>query len=388
MPFWKQIALTLALGAAGLMAAAVFAPGVLNSLGFGGTEEEGAAKPAQGGGGWGGGQGGARAATKVTALPPSEGQIADRVSAIGDGQALRSVAVFAETPGRVTELRARSGQQVQAGDVLLHLDNEAETIALERAKLVQEDAVARLERARQLQASGTGTDVQLREAELSLRQAELELREAGYDLAQRQVVVPVSGWLGILNAEVGAQIGTQAEIARVDDRSVLLVDVRLPERMVGRVAVGDPVKAEALAGGFGVIEGRISAIDNRVDPASRTLRVQAELPNPDDRLRAGMAFAMTLDLPGAPAPAVDPLSVQWSREGAYVWVVRDGKATRLPVQIVQREAERVLVEAAFEPGDLVVIEGVQSVRPGAEVEVRGAEASAPDAATPETKATP
>jgi hypothetical protein len=79
------------------------------------------------------------------------------------------------------------------------------------------------------------------------------------------------------------------------------------------------------------------------------------------------------------------LSVQWSREGAYVWVVRDGKATRLPVRIAQREAERVLVEAAFEPGDLVVIEGV---RPGAEVEVRGAEASAPDATTSETKATP
>ena len=65
-----------------------------------------------------------------------------------------------------------------------------------------------------------------------------------------------------------------------------------------------------------------------------------------------------------------------------------GKATRLPVQIVQRGAERVLVEAAFEPGDLVVIEGVQSVRPGAEVEVRGAEASAPDADTSETKAMP
>lgn len=385
MPIWKQIALTLALGAAGLMGTAVFAPGVLHSLGLGGAEEEAATKPAQGGG-----QGAARTATTLTALPPGEGQITDRITAIGDGQALRSVAVFAKAPGRVTEIRARSGQQVQAGDVLLHLDNEAETIALERARLVQEDAVARLERARQLRASGAGTDVQLREAELSLRQAELELREAGYDLAQRQIVVPLSGWIGIVNAEVGAQIATTTEIARVDDRSVLRVDVRLPERMVGRVAVGDPIKAEALAGGVGVIEGRISAIDNRVDPASRTLRVQAELPNPDDRLRAGMAFAMTLDLPGASAPTVDPLSLQWSREGAYVWVVREGKATRLPVRIAQREADRVLVEAAFEPGDLVVIEGVQSVRPGADVAVRGAEdvAAAPDAATSETKATP
>jgi RND family efflux transporter MFP subunit len=386
MPIWKQIALTLALGVAGLFAVAVFVPGVWNGLGLGGPEETGAANPAQGGG-WGGGQGGARTATTVTALPPGEGQIADRVTAIGDGQALRSVAVFAETPGRVTEMRVRSGQKVQAGAVLLQLDDEAETIALERAKLVREDAVARLERARQLQASGTGTDVQLREAELSLRQAELELREAGYDLAQRQIVVPVSGWIGIVNAEVGAQIATTTEIARVDDRSVLLVDVRLPERMVGRVTVGDPIKAEALAGGFGVIEGRIRAIDNRVDPASRTLRVQAELPNPDDRFRAGMAFVMTLDLPGASAPAVDPLSVQWSREGAYVWVVREGKATRLPVRIAQREAERVLVEAAFEPGDLVVIEGVQAVRPGAEVEVRGAE-KAQAGADPDAKATP
>ena len=386
MPIWKQIALTLALGVAGLMATAVFAPGVLQSLGFGGAEEKAATKPAQGGG-WGGGQGGARTATTVTALPPGEGQIADRVSAIGDGQALRSVAVVAETPGQVIEMRARSGQKVQAGDVLLQLDSEAETIALERARLMQEDAVARLERARLLQISGTGTDVQLREAELEVRQADLELREAEYDLAQRRIVAPMSGWIGIIDAEIGARIGPQTEIARVDDRSALLVEMRLPERMVGRVAVGDLITAEALAGGFGVVEGRISAIDNRVDPASRTLRVQAELPNPDDRLRAGMAFAMTLDLPGASAPAVDPLSVQWSREGAYVWVVREGKATRLPVRIAQREAERVLVEAAFEPGDLVVIEGVQAVRPGAEVEVRGAD-GAQAGADPDAKATP
>lgn len=386
MPIWKQIALTLALGVAGLMATAVFAPGVLQSLGFGGAEEKAATKPAQGGG-WGGGQGGARTATTVTALPPGEGQIADRVSAIGDGQALRSVAVVAESPGQVIEMRARSGQKVQAGDVLLQLDSEAETIALERARLMQEDAVARLERARLLQISGTGTDVQLREAELEVRQADLELREAEYDLAQRRIVAPMSGWIGIIDAEIGARIGPQTEIARVDDRSALLVEMRLPERMVGRVAVGDLITAEALAGGFGVVEGRISAIDNRVDPASRTLRVQAELPNPDDRLRAGMAFAMTLDLPGASAPAVDPLSVQWSREGAYVWVVREGKATRLPVRIAQREAERVLVEAAFEPGDLVVIEGVQAVRPGAEVEVRGAD-GAQAGADPDAKATP
>ena len=397
MAIWKQIC--VALGLMGIMALGTSAlvPGLFERLGLRSAETAEAPKSGQGSGGFGGGaqggaQGGApagaRPPTEVTALPPAEGRIADRVTAIGDGQALRSVAIFAETPGRVTSISVTSGQKVQAGDLLLQLDHEAETIALERARLMQEDAAARLERTRALRQSGTGTDVQLREAELALRQAELERREAEYDLTQRRITAPVAGWIGIVNTEVGAQIGPQTEIARIDDRSTLLVDVRLPDRLVGRVTVGDPIRAEALAGGFGPIDGRITAIDNRVDPASRTLRVQAELPNPEDRLRAGMAFAMTLDLPGASAPAVDPLSVQWSREGAYVWVVRADKATRLPVRIMQREAERVLVEAAFEPGDLVVIEGVQSVRPGAEVVVRGAEGGASATAGSQTGASP
>lgn len=378
MPIWKQILLSLALVMVALVGTAALVPGAQDALrkiglgsvldGIGLSQPEGGAGPAAGnrtGAPPGGG-----ALPEVTAMPPGEGRIADRVSAIGDGRALRSVAVLAEVPGRIDDISVQSGQRVTAGEVLLQLDNEAETIAFERAKLMQEDAKSRLERAQQLRRSGTGTDVQLREAELELRQAELELRQAGFELAQRTIQVPVSGWIGILNAEIGTQISTQTEIARIDDRSALLIDFRLPERMVGKVAMGDAIMAEALAGGFGQIEGRISAIDNRVDPASRTLRVQARLDNGDDRLRAGMAFAITIDLPGEVAPYVDPLSVQWNREGAYVWVIREGKAQRLGVTILQRSADRVLVRADFQPGDLVVIEGVQSVRPGAEVQVR------------------
>jgi RND family efflux transporter MFP subunit len=142
------------------------------------------------------------------------------------------------------------------------------------------------------------------------------------------------------------------------------------------VRLDDPVAAQALAATRDAITGRVSAIDNRVDPASRTLRVQARLDNADDRLRAGMSFSIMIDLPGDPAPSVDPLSVQWSREGAFVWVVRDGKAARLPLRILQRADTEVLVDAAFLPGDLVIVEGVQAVRPGAPVRVQGAEGGA------------
>lgn len=381
MAIWKQGVLSLGVLVVALLCAAAFVPTantalrgiglgpVLDGIGIAMAEpEEGA--PARSG------QRGGGEPPLVVARAPGEGRIADKVVAIGDGQAIRAVTVVAETPGRVTEVLVQSGQQVQEGAVLLRLDREAETIAVERAQLVLDDARSALERLQQLQGSGASTAVQLREAELSLRQAELELRQAEFDLSLREIPAPVSGWIGILNAEVGAQITTATEIAEIDDRSVLLVDFRLPERMVGRIAPGDPVMAEALAGGFEEVAGTISAIDNRVDPASRTLRVQARLDNADDRLRAGMSFAITIDLPGEAAPSVDPLAVQWNRDGAYVWVVREEVAQRLPIRILQRAENAVLVAAEFAPGDLVIVEGVQSVRPGAPVRVQGETAAA------------
>lgn len=385
MPIWKQSVLSLVLLLAALIGLAAWLPsanaalrgmglgGVLDLAGLGLPEQAGAGGA---GGGFAGGARGSGGGPMVVALPPGEGRIEDRVTAIGDGRAIRSVMVMPEMPGRVTDVPVQSGQRVEEGDVLLRLESEAEAIAVSRAKLVLEDARAALERLQQLQGSGASSGVQLREAELALRQAELGLRQAEFDLSLREVRAPVAGYIGILGVEVGAQVGTSTEIAQIDDRSVLLVDFRLPERLVGRIAVGDGVTAEALAGGFGPIAGKVSAIDNRVDPASRTLRVQARLDNADDRLRAGMSFMIAMDLPGAAAASVSPLSVQWNRDGAFVWVVREGKAARLPVRILQRSDRAVLVEAAFAPGDLVVVEGVQAVRPGAEVQVVGEDATA------------
>lgn len=380
MSFWKQALLSLLILCAALWGAVKWIPGgeallreaglgpMLELAGFAAPDPSATAQNSPAQAAFGGFEGGGPV---VTAQAPGVGRLADSVAAIGDGRAHRSVTVMPKTPGRVAEVLVQSGQRVEAGQVLIRLDSEAEMIALERARLVLDDARDRAERVAQLRGSGASTDLQIRAADLAQRQAELAVREAEFALAQRQVPAPIAGWIGIMATETGTQVGTATEIAQIDDRSVLLVDFRLPERMVGRVVLGDPVEAQALAEGHAMITGRISAIDNRVDPASRTLRVQARLENPDDRLRAGMAFSISIALPGEAAPAVDPLSVQWNREGAYVWVVRDGKAARQQVRILQRSDTEVLVDAAFQTGDLVVVEGVQAVRDGAPVRVQG-----------------
>ncbi len=307
--------------------------------------------------------------TRVVVDAAQDGVVNDRVAAVGDGRALRSVTVRSEATGRIAAIERDAGSYVEAGSVLVRLDDEAERIALDRAQLVLADAQDQVERLSQLEGSGAVTEVRFREADLALRTAELAVREAEFDLDRRVIRAPIPGWIGIIEVETGDRITVQDTLAVVTDRSKLIIDFRVPERVVGQIEPGMIVSVAPLSGASVPIEGRITAIDNVVDRDSRTLRVQATIPNPDDRLRAGMAFAVEVALPGERLPAVDPLAIQWTSTGSFVWVVRDGAVARVPVTIRERSADRVLVEAELEVGEPVVTEGVQTLRPGAEVEI-------------------
>ncbi|MCU0908746.1 MAG: efflux RND transporter periplasmic adaptor subunit [Rhodobacteraceae bacterium] len=330
--------------------------------------EEGAGQDSAGarGGQWGGGQGGG---VPVVAVAPELVQLRDVITAIGSARGVHAVEVTPEVAGRLLALAVAPGDRVTAGDVIADLDDEAARLAAERARLVLADATATLERLDRLQASGSATSLQRQEAELALRTADLALQAAERDLADHRLIAPIGGYVGLIEVQVGNLLTPSSVVTRIEDRSSLILEFRVPERVAALIGPGDPVAVSAISAPQEPLQGRIVAVDNRVDDASRTLRVEAEIANPDDRLRAGMAFRVALEFTGKDYPAVDPLAIQWGSDGAFVWVVRGGKAVNLPIRILQRNAETVLVEAALEPGDLVVTEGVQALRPGADAQV-------------------
>ncbi len=364
----RQIALGLALTAAVVAGWIAFVPsagaylerwGVLDLLGM--ERAEAAQEPE--GRGFGGG-GGPQA---VVVAEVGRRVLDDRVEAIGDGEALRSVTLRSEATGTVEAVEVEAGGRVEAGAVVVRLDAEAERLALERARLVLDDAEAEVERATRLADRGAVTAVQSDEAELALRTARLGVRAAELDLARRTIRAPFAGWIGLIEVEEGDRIAAQEEIAVLADRSAIVVEFRVPERAVSDLRLGTAFEATPLALPERTLAGEVTAIDNLVDRTSRTLKVEGRLANEDDLLRGGMAFAVEMAIPGEALPAVDPLAVQWSSEGSYVWAVREGRAARVPVSIRQRDADAVLVEADLAPGDPVVVEGVQSLRDGAEV---------------------
>ncbi len=306
--------------------------------------------------------------TTVVTAPVGRAVINDRLSAIGTGRANNSVTVKPYTSGRVISIGVESGSSVAVGTVIARLDSEVEEIALDRAQFALADAEAKLERVRSLRKSNTATQVQVTDAELVVSNARLALRDAQLNLDRRSVVSPIAGIVGILPVEAGNYVTTDTVVATVDDRSRIKIDFYVPERFAANMAIGGRLTASPIARPDEVFDGLISAVDNRVDEKSRTLLVQAEIPNVRDTLRAGMSFRVEVRFPGDAYPSVDPQAIQWGTDGSFVWVVRDGKAKRTPIRIVQRNTESVLIAGdGVTPGDTVVTEGVHAVRDGAEV---------------------
>lgn len=388
MAAWKQFLIAAVILLAAAAAWVRFFPGAPEILAGWGMEWAVAATPksedaANSGRRQGGGRDRGGPQTAVVTQPVVPATINDRLSAIGTGRADKSVVVKPYSAGRLTELTVASGSRIRAGDVIARLDADTEEIAVDRARIAMADAEARVERIKALRSSNTATAVQMTEAELALENARLALRDAELALERRSIVAPISGIVGILPVEAGNYVTTETAIATLDDRSSIIVDFWVPERYASAVTVGMPMSATSIARPNQVFEGAVSAVDNRLDEASRTLHVRARIGNPDDTLRAGMSFQVSMRFAGDTYPSVDPLAIQWGADGAFVWAIgEDGRAKRTPVRIVQRNTESVLIDADIRAGVEVVTEGIHIVREGAELLIAGREPAASAIPTP------
>ncbi|MGV3548785.1 efflux RND transporter periplasmic adaptor subunit [Rhizobium sp.] len=299
-----------------------------------------------------------------------EGKINDSLRAIGDGDAIRSVGVTPLVAGQIAELMVKPSQRVKAGDVIARLDDEVETVALEQAKVSLKAAESKLNRNEDLKRIISQAEYQ--DAQTAVESARLAVSSAEIALARRTVKAPIDGIAGIVSVNTGDYVTVSTPLVTIDDRSRLLVDFWVPERFTGVVKEGQQVNARPIARPGKAFPGTIEAIDNRIDPASRTLHVRAAIENQGDELRAGQSFEVVVNLPGDNWPSVSPLAIQWDSGGSYVWrVAADNKVERVAAAIIQRNQDDVLVDGEIKPGDRIVIEGLQQLRAGAKVAIFG-----------------
>lgn len=307
----------------------------------------------------------------VPVLVEAAGEAADEVTieAIGTARAIRSVTLFPEVDGEVVSLPVQSGQRVAEGEVMMKLADRSAALSVRVAETRVREARSALARAEKLERTNVRSPANVEDAEVILERATLELQQAKEALADRTMRAPFNGIVGIPKVETGDRVTASTEIVTLDDRSTLLVEFEVAERYLSRLSIGMALDARTPTFPDRRIDGSVDEIDSRVDPVSRTVLIRAAFPNTDDVLRPGMSFFVTLKLPGPTMPTVPELALQWRDGQSYVWKIEEGAAHRVDVIARRRLNDTVLVEGAVEPGDLVVVEGVQRLRNGRMVDI-------------------
>lgn len=284
-------------------------------------------------------------------------RINERVDAVGSGRARQQITLTTRVAGVIAEVLFKGGDKVEAGQPLIRLSSEPEEIAVEMAEAQRAQAFDAVERYKQLNSASVSR-VAVAEAETALKVADATLRRAREDLDRMTIRAPFSGIIGLTNLETGDYLAVGTPIASLDDRSKIIIEFTVPESVAQSIKVGMPVRASLAARPGEVFMGAVSAVGTRIDPATRTLSVRGEIPNPDLSLIPGSTFSVSVRLEGNETPVVPGLAIQWDRMGAYVWRITDESTVeRVNVAILARNGDRVYLDAPLKPGEKVVHEG-------------------------------
>lgn len=282
----------------------------------------------------------------------------DAVELIGTARASEAVNIVPRTSGRVAEIAFREGERVTAGTTLLRLDSAAEQAELRQARAQLNDARAQYARARSL---SDGRNIS--QAEVDSRRAAVEIAEARVEVAlarlrDQEIRAPFDGVVGIREVSLGAFVNPGTALTTLDDISTIRVDFMVPERYLARVGRGQQVRITSSAFPEHRFDGEVHHIDSRLDAVTRSVRVQAAIPNPDGRLRPGMFLNVRLVLDQREHAVLIPeeaLIVEGSRR--YVYVTDGSNARRVNVVTGTRHAGYLEIVDGLAVGDVVVAIG-------------------------------
>lgn len=201
----------------------------------------------------------------------------------------------------------------------------------------------------------------------------MALDQAQLALEERQIIAPFDGVVGIPRIDAGDRVDSSTLITGVDARDVLYIDFEVPEALAGALrsaqAEHQQISASTPSYPAKTFVGQITAQESRVNATRRTLMARANIKNSEDLLRPGMSFTTRWHISGKSYATVQEISLQWGREGSYVWVIREGKAHKVMARVVARKAGQVLLDGNLHKKDAVVVEGLQRLRPDVAVEI-------------------
>ena len=323
----------------------------------------------------------------VTTVVVQKKDVDVMLEATGTVTALNSVDIRPQIASTITKVQSKEGQFVSAGQPLFVLDarNDEVNVTKARAQLAKDqaalaDAERQLARSKDLFAQNfisqgavdtNQTLVDSARAVVAADRAAIESAQVG--LSYSRIVAPAAGRAGAINVFPGSSVQPSGNaLVTITQLDPIAVAFSLPQRNLGDAlatlrAGGGKVTA-VLPENAGTVTGKLKFVDNAVDAASGTVRVKAEFANKDERLWPGAFVTIRLAVQTLAGASVIPqAAVIQSPRGKIVYVVdASSKVAARPVEIAYASGEEVAV-TGVKPGERIVLDGRQNLRPGATV---------------------
>jgi membrane fusion protein (multidrug efflux system) len=319
-------------------------------------------------------------ATTVTSAKVEQANWQPMLSAVGSITPVQGATISAELAGTVAEIAFQSGTPVKKGDVLLKLDASAEQAQLRSAQADAELAKADFDRARDLAARKVISQAEMDSASAKYAQKKAAVDNIQSIIDKKEIRAPFDGIAGIREVNPGQMVPVGQKLVSLQALDRVYADFSLPQQQLSEVRPDLPVKVTTDAIGGREFDGKLTAVNSAIDPATRSVTLQATLENPDHALRPGMFARIRVLLPNdKPTLFLPATAVSYAPYGNSVFVIEkktDEKTNKEALTLRQQfirtgetRGDLVAVTEGLKAGDEVVSTGVFKLRNGMNVVV-------------------
>ena len=314
---------------------------------------------------------GPRKSVAVETIIVNPQTLENKISTVGTILSNESVTIKPEVPGIISSIGFEEGNTVEKGKILFTLDTDLLKAEYEEVEANYNFASSQFERAQKLKKDGVIPSEEFDDRLRAYLNAKSRLNTLATKLKKHTIRAPFHGTLGSRMVSIGDYVGIGESLVNLEDLSQVKVEFYVPQRFINRLSEGQPVRVsiDPLPQSY---EGTVYLIDPTLDPETRSALVKATVPNPENVLKPGMFCTVTIVIETIENALAVPLEARVSRgEKHFLYVVEDGKAVMRPVQLGIFAEGSIQITDGLNPGDRVIVAGLQKIGPGVPVQEAG-----------------
>lgn len=288
----------------------------------------------------------------------------NKILATGTLLANEQVEIRSEIAGRVTQVNFDEGRAVRKGDLLLKINDRELKAQLTQKELEEKLAVQEERRSKQLYDIKGISQEDYDRVLNSLQLIQAQKDEIAAKLAKTEIIAPFDGVIGLRHISEGGYITSDMLAATIQDVDPVKAEFSIPEKYAHLVKIGLPISAQ-IGGADAEFKGQVFAVESKIDPDTRTIRVRAKIPNADRALIPGAFARITISLEQIPQAVVIPArAIIPEIDGEKVFICRDGKASSARVTTGIRTERDVQIVSGLNSGDSLILTGLLQLTDG------------------------